>query len=221
MIKNEELACGVRGVSRRVIKHLRKTARLSGDGEEVNIGNEASQDYGVLSQMKRASVSSRVALGPRAGLKVRRIGSSFGFEEEISKNQSYGCVSMNGFSIHAASSIKAHERDHLEKLGRGPVSHDRISLSEDENILYELKNSYDGATHVMFSPMEFIEELASIIPPAYKHQVNYYGCLSSHSKLRPAIIVSIRDDGFAWDDPKSLKDSSSDPGLQVEMTTRY
>ncbi|SMF84508.1 transposase [Pseudobacteriovorax antillogorgiicola] len=99
---------------------------------------------------------------------------------------------MNGFSIHAATSIKAHERDRLEKLlrylGRGPVSHERISLDENGNILYELKSSYDGATHVMFSPMEFIEKLASMIPPPYKHQVNYYGCLSSHSKLSPKIV---------------------------------
>ncbi len=60
---------------------------------------------------------------------------------------------MNGFSVHAATSIKAHERDRLEKLlrylGRGPVSHERISLSDDSNILYELKSAYDGATHVM------------------------------------------------------------------------
>ncbi|SMF27667.1 Putative transposase [Pseudobacteriovorax antillogorgiicola] len=194
-IENDELACVVRGVSRRVIKYLRKTGRLSEDGEEVYIGDDRDEEHEALSHLKRASVSSRIALGPRAGLKVRRVGSSFGFEEEIPKNQSYGCVSMNGFSIHAATSIKAHERDRLEKLlrylGRGPVSHERISLDENGNILYKLKSSYDGATHVMFSPMEFIEKLASMIPPPYKHQVNYYGCLSSHSKLRAEIVGSL------------------------------
>ena len=191
-IENDELSCVVRGVSRRVIKYLRKTGRLSEEGEEVYIGDGRDEEQEALSHLKRASVSSRIALGPRAGLKVRRIGSSFGFEEEIPKSQSYGCVSMNGFSIHAATSIKAHERDRLEKLlrylGRGPVSQERISLDEKGNILYELKSSYDGATHVMFSPMEFIEKLASMIPPPYKHQVNYYGCLSSHSKLRAEIV---------------------------------
>ena len=108
-IKNDELACVVRGVSRRVIKYLRKTGRLSEDGEEVYIGDGDCEEHEALFHMKRASVSSRIALGARAGLKVRRIGSSFGFEEEIPKSQSYGCVSMNGFSIHAATSIKAHE----------------------------------------------------------------------------------------------------------------
>jgi hypothetical protein len=194
-IHNDELACVVRGVSRRVIKYLRKTGRLSEDGEEVFIGDTSDENHGALSHLKRASISSRIALGPRAGLKVRRIGSSFGFEEEIPQSQSYGCMSMNGFSIHAATSIKAHERDRLEKLlrylGRGPVSHERISLSEDGNILYELKNSYDSASHVMFSTIEFIEKLASIIPPPYRHQVNYYGCLSSHIK-RNQITALIR-----------------------------
>ena len=193
-IHNDELARVVRGVSRRVIKYLRKMGRLSEDGEEVFIGDASDEGHEVLLHLKRASISSRIALGPRAGLRVRRIGSSFGYEEEIPKTQSYGCVSMNGFSVHAATSIKAHERDRLEKLlrylGRGPVSHERISLSDDGNILYALKSSYDGATHVMFSPMELIEKLASIIPPPYKHQVNYYGCLSSHSKLRAEIVGS-------------------------------
>ena len=191
---NDELARVVRGVSRRVIKYLRKMGRLSEDGEEVFIGDASDEGHEALLHLKRASISSRIALGPRAGLRVRRIGSSFGYEEEIPKTQSYGCVSMNGFSVHAATSIKAHERDRLEKLlrylGRGPVSHERISLSDDGNILYALKSSYDGATHVMFSPMELIEKLASIIPPPYKHQVNYYGCLSSHSKLRAEIVGS-------------------------------
>ncbi|SMF71057.1 Putative transposase [Pseudobacteriovorax antillogorgiicola] len=166
-VENDELACVVRGVSRRVIKYLRKTGRLLEDGEEVYIGDGSYEEHEALSHLKRASVSSRIALGARAGLKVRRIGSSFGFEEEIPKSHSYGCVSMNGFSVHAATSIQAHERDRLEKLlrylGRGPVSHERISLDENGNTLYELKSFNGGATHVMFSPMEFIEKLASMI----------------------------------------------------------
>ena len=105
-IHNDELARVVRGVSRRVIKYLRKAGRLSEDGEEVFIGDASDEYHEALSHMKRASISSRIALGPRAGLRVRRIGSSFGFEEEVPKSHSYGCVSMNGFSIHAATSIK-------------------------------------------------------------------------------------------------------------------
>ncbi len=122
------------------------------------------------------------------------------------------------FSIHAATSIKAHERDRLEKLlrylGRGPVSHERISLCDDGNIHYELKSSYDGATHVMFSPMKFIEKLASMIPTPYKHQVNYYGCLSSHSKLRAEIVGSPTAESSQQDD--LLPEGQNTGGVELE-----
>ena len=94
------------------------------------------------------------------------------------------------------------------------MSHERISLDGDGNILYELKSSYDGATHVMFSPMGFIEKLASMIPPPYKHQVNYYGCLSSHSKLRPEIVGCSAAESNGQDD--SLQEGRYSDGVEVE-----
>jgi transposase len=155
-IHDHDVARVVDGLSRRVVKYLRKLGKLSPHGVEVCIADQSAAEDLMLSHLKRASISSRIALGPRSGLKVRRIGGSFGYEEEIPKNQGYGCASKNGFSIHAATSIKAHERDRLEQLlrylGRGPVAHDKMSLDQHGNILYELKKSFDGATHVLLSP---------------------------------------------------------------------
>jgi len=212
-IHDHEVARVVDRVSRRVVKYLRKSGRLSAQGEEVYIGDQSEDNDVTLAHLKRASISSRIALGERAGLKVRRIGGSFGYEEEIPKSQGYGCASKNGFSIHAATAINAHERDRLEQLlrylGRGPVAHDKVSLDQHGNILYELKKSYDGATHVLFSPLEFIEKLASIIPPPYRHQVNYYGCLSSHSNLRPLIVPAASIE-------KGSEDKKPSPGVPLE-----
>ena len=109
----------------------------------------------------------RIALGERAGQRVRRIGGSFGYEWEKPLVRGYLCASMNGFSIHAATSIRAYDRDGLEKLirhvGRGAISQESISLNDKGEILYELKNSYDGATHVLLSPMELMEKLSEPI----------------------------------------------------------
>ncbi|NRA63252.1 MAG: transposase zinc-binding domain-containing protein, partial [Pseudobacteriovorax sp.] len=47
-IENDELACIVRGVSRRVIKYLRKTRRLSEYGEAVYIGDGDYEEHEAL-----------------------------------------------------------------------------------------------------------------------------------------------------------------------------
>lgn len=65
-------------------------------------------------------------------------------------------------------------------------------MDEDGNILYKLKYSSDGATHILLSPLEMLEKLASIIPPPRRHQVTYYGCLSSNHNLRSLIIPDDR-----------------------------
>lgn len=187
-ITDEEAAAVIERIAKKIIKHLRKIGKLPEDGEEIFISEENS----VLSHIRGASITHRIALGERSGYKVRRIGGSFGYEGEKPRLSGYATASVNGFSLHAATSIKAHERDKLSALlryvGRGSVSNERISLAENGDILYELKNSYDGASHILLSPLEFMEKLSSLVPPPKKHLVKYYGCLSSHSALRPLIV---------------------------------
>ena len=95
-------------------------------------------------------------------------------------------------------------------------------MDKDGNILYELKTSYDGATHVLLSPLEFIEKLSSIIPPSYKHQVNYYGCLSSHSKLR-ALVLGAHGEELCEDDvlPRQDVEGNIQAGLEQKKKSKY
>lgn len=48
------------------------TGRLSAQGEDVSIGDQSGDSDVTLTHLKRASISSRIALGERSGLKVRR-----------------------------------------------------------------------------------------------------------------------------------------------------
>jgi hypothetical protein len=51
-----------------------------------------------------ASVQQRIAFGERAGQRVRRIGSGFGYEGEHPTLTGTRCASVNGFSLHANTS---------------------------------------------------------------------------------------------------------------------
>jgi hypothetical protein len=78
-------------------------------------------------------------------------------------------VKVAGFSLHAGVSVKASERDKLERLcryiSRPPVSVHRLSLTKQGKIRYELKTPYsNGTTHMIFEPLDFISKLAALVP---------------------------------------------------------
>jgi hypothetical protein len=83
-----------------------------------------------LARTMAASVTQRIAFGERAGQKVRRIGSGFGYEGERPELKGPRCASVNGFSLHANTAIPAHRRDQLERLmrytARGALSLERL-----------------------------------------------------------------------------------------------
>ena len=74
-----------------------------------------------------------------------------------------------GFSLHAGVMAEAHQRDKLERLcryiSRPAVSEKRLALTANGRVRYELKTPYrNGATHVIFEPLDFIAKLAALVP---------------------------------------------------------
>jgi hypothetical protein len=65
-IKDDELSKVMNVISRRAIKYLRKMGKLPTEGEEVLIADESEDQDIVLSHIRMVSISSRIALGPRA-----------------------------------------------------------------------------------------------------------------------------------------------------------
>lgn len=90
----------------------------------------------------------------------------------------------NGFSLHARVAAEPGARDKLERLARyitrPAVSEQRLSLTTNGLVRYELKAPYrDGTTHVFFEPVDFIARLAALIP---KPRVNLI-----RSKTKPSV----------------------------------
>jgi hypothetical protein len=140
-----------------------------------------------------ASTRNFIALGERRGLPVRFIGKGFGKEGEAPEFKGCRSIAMNGFSLHADTFVKDRDRRSLEKLvrytSRSSVSLERLERNKDGDIVYQLKRKWtNGKTHVLFSPYEFLEKLASLIPLPKKHLTRFSGVLAPHHKLRKKIV---------------------------------
>jgi hypothetical protein len=54
--------------------------------------------------------------------------------------------------------------------------------------MWWLKKPYsDGTSHLVFSPMEFLEKLA-LVPPPRAHLTRFHGVLAPHSKIRSKVV---------------------------------
>ena len=152
------------------------------------------RDHESLAMVTSSSIVGRIAFGPNAGQKVTRIGSGFGYYEEIPLAKGHRCFSINGFSLHANTSTNTLARDGLRKLveyiSRGPLSNERLEITESGQVRLKLKTAYsDGTSHLLFTPGEFIEKLSAIIPPPKSHLVKWSGVFAPNSPCRSKIVL--------------------------------
>jgi len=192
---DEEVADVVEKIAAKVIKHLRKKGYLQEEGQEVERPDldQLFQDHPTFADAMAASIQSKIAFGERAGLKVRKIGSGFGYEEETPLVKGTQCASINGFNLHAKVGIGADARDRLLQLikyvTRPPLSNERLAETENGDLTYALKTPWsDGTTAILLSPEELCEKLAALVPPPNSHLTRYSGVFSSHSKWRNKIV---------------------------------
>jgi hypothetical protein len=144
----------------------------------------------VLAGIVSASVQSRVALGPRAGARVRRLG-----EPDLGHVTSRGPrqAQLEGFDLHANVWVPPNDRARLEQLCRyllrPPLAQDRVRLRADGRILLTLKTVWrDGTAQLLFEPIEFMEKLAAIIPRPAVNLLIYHGALAPHARTRSQVV---------------------------------
>ena len=107
------------------------------------------------------------------------------------------CADFNGFSLHAATRIPAHDRDTLERLcryiNRPPFSGQSLTLDSAGKIRFQLRRAWrDGTTHLRFDPLTFISRLAALVPPPKFHQLTYHGVLAPGDSWRDEIVPAQR-----------------------------
>jgi hypothetical protein len=103
------------------------------------------------------------------------------------------CVSVDGWSLEAGVRIRKGDREGLERLcryvTRPPLSQERLELLPDGRVRYGFRRPRpDGSTHLILTPLEFLEKLAAIVPPPYHHLTVYHGILAPNSRTRKLVV---------------------------------
>jgi Putative transposase/Transposase zinc-binding domain len=152
--------------------------------------DEGTKDEGLWEKLCAAAVWGRIAMGPKAGWRVRRLG---GQPVLLPPGERHLCADADGFNVHANTHTGAGQRQELERLCRyilrPAVSEKRLSLTAQGDVIFKLKRTWsDGTNRLLFKPLEFIEKLAAIVPPPFRHLVTYHGVLSSHAAFRAEVV---------------------------------
>ena len=114
-----------------------------------------------------------MALGPRAGARVRRLGHEID-TEAVTTSRGPRQAHLEGFDLHANVWVSANDRAGLERLCRyvlrPPFAQERLRLRSDGRVALELKTAWhDGTRELVFEPLEFLERLAAMTPTTTSH----------------------------------------------------
>ena len=146
-------------------------------------------------------MQGRIGSGPGAGERITTVGSE---EEYESKKGGRRCANLSGFSLNANVCIPAKARHQLEKLcryvARPSIAMERLSKLPDGRVLYQLRHRWrNGATHMIFDPLDLIGKLAALVPPPRFNLIRYQGVLAPASRWRGLVVPLAPSDGESGD----------------------
>ncbi len=103
------------------------------------------------------------------------------------------CALLEGFSLHANTHLHANDRQGLERLcrygARGALALERLARMEDGRIAYRMKRPLpDGTTHLLFTGLELLRRVASLVPPPRANLTRFHGVFAPGAQLRPFLV---------------------------------
>jgi len=132
-----------------------------------------SDEARTLRPLQAAACTYRIAFGPRAGQKVLTVQGAMPRDADFKQSL---CADMQGFSLHAAVRCGADDRQALEQLcryiTRPALANERVQTNAAGQVLLKLKTPWrDGTTHLVLSPLEFMQRLAALVPRPRLHLI--------------------------------------------------
>jgi hypothetical protein len=200
-------------IAHRVGCFLERQGLLERDAENSYLAPDAV-DEDPMNPLLGHSITYRIAVGPQAGRKVFTLQTMPACDPEERFGDAPGNVA--GFSLHAGVAARANERRKLERLcryiSRPAVSEQRLALTPNGNIRYQLKTPYrDGTTHVIFEPLDFIARLAALIPRPRVNLTRFHGVFAPNSKYRARVTPAKRGKGSTVSHTDKVSDETPTP----------
>ena len=181
---SEEITKLTDTLARRIGRYLERQGLLERDAENSYLTADGFET-GPMDQILGSSITYRIAVGPQQGRKVFTLQALPACEEPFAD----GVGRVAGFSLHAGVAARADQRKKLERIcryvSRPAISEQRLSLTRNGNVRYQLKTPYrDGTTHVIFDPLDFIARLAALVPKPRVNLPRFHSTLASNSRYR-------------------------------------
>jgi len=103
------------------------------------------------------------------------------------------CAALGGFSLHAATRVRASDRKGLYRLchygARGALANSRLRELEDGRFAYEMKRPLPGGrTHLILTGIELLKRLTPLIPPPWSNLTRFHGVFAPSAKLRRLVV---------------------------------
>jgi hypothetical protein len=189
---DEALQAVLHKIITRLMKLLtRRGVLVEEEGSTYMADNDGDSDEArVLRPLQAAACTYRIAFGPRAGQKVLTVQGTMPRNADFKQNL---CADISGFSLHAAVRCGADERQALEQLcryiTRPALANERVQTNAAGQVVLKLKTPWrDGTTHLVMSPLEFMQRLAALVPRPRLHLIRFHGVLAPNAKLRALVV---------------------------------
>lgn len=174
---------------RTVFAHLMKMLTRRGEliaekGQIYRAEPDADiEEVRTLRPLQAASVTCRIAFSLRAGHKVLSLRVRNAGESTVRLPL---CADVHGFSLHARRGSKqttAIDCNSSVAGSSGPaLSDERVRLNAGRQVGLKLKSSWrDATTHLVMSPLWFMQRLAALAPWPRSHLIRLHGVLAPHA----------------------------------------
>ena len=172
----EQLHTLLNQIIKRIMKLLIRTGYVIKE-EGMTYMAETDESDNAMSPLQSAACTYRIALGPRAGQKVLSLQTVPSLE---ALDRPQRCVNQQGFSLHAAVRCAMNQRNKLEQLcryiTRPAIANEQLKRNSAGDVVLQLKSPYrDGTTHIVMSPLEFMQRLAALVPRPRLNLIRFHG----------------------------------------------